>query len=70
VYAQSERLGIPVVTIPGTKRRKWLEQNVAALDVRLDAESLAELEPLGERVVGGRYSNWTPTGPAGGDRAQ
>jgi aryl-alcohol dehydrogenase-like predicted oxidoreductase len=43
------------VPIPGTKRRKWLEQNVAALDVKLDGADLAELDPLAERVVGGRY---------------
>jgi aryl-alcohol dehydrogenase-like predicted oxidoreductase len=55
VYAQSPRLGIPIVPIPGTKRVKWLEQNVAALDVRLTAEDLAELDPLGAQVVGSRY---------------
>jgi len=55
VNAQSSRLGIPIVPIPGTKRVRWLEQNVAARDVVLDAEALAELEPLGEQVVGARY---------------
>jgi len=53
--AQSSRLGIPVVPIPGTKRVRWLEQNVGALDLVLDAEALAELEPLGDQVVGARY---------------
>ena len=57
VYAQAERLGVPVVPIPGTKRVKWLEQNVAALDVRLDQQALADLEPLGARVVGERYGS-------------
>jgi aryl-alcohol dehydrogenase-like predicted oxidoreductase len=55
VLAQSERLGVPVVPIPGTKRRRWVEQNVAASDVRLTAEDLAELDPLADRVVGARY---------------
>jgi aryl-alcohol dehydrogenase-like predicted oxidoreductase len=55
VYAQSERLGIPVAPIPGTKRIKWLEQNVAALDVVLDADDLAALDPLAAQVVGARY---------------
>jgi aryl-alcohol dehydrogenase-like predicted oxidoreductase len=55
VHGQSARLGIPVVPIPGTKRTKWLEQNVGALDVRLDDADLAELDPLAERVVGARY---------------
>jgi aryl-alcohol dehydrogenase-like predicted oxidoreductase len=48
-------LGVPLVPIPGTKRVKWLEQNVAALDVRLSDEDLAELNPLGAQVVGARY---------------
>ena len=55
VHGRSRQLGVPVVPIPGTKRRRWLEQNVAALDVVLDAEDLAELDPLGARVVGERY---------------
>ena len=55
VHGQSERLGVPVVPIPGTKRVKWLEQNVAALDVTLTAGELAVLGPLGDQVVGARY---------------
>jgi aryl-alcohol dehydrogenase-like predicted oxidoreductase len=55
VHAQGERLGIPVVPIPGTKRVKWLEQNVAALDVTLTPGELAVLDPLGDQVVGSRY---------------
>jgi aryl-alcohol dehydrogenase-like predicted oxidoreductase len=55
VQGQGERLGIPVVPIPGTKRVKWLEQNVAALDVVLTPDDLAVLDPLGGQVVGARY---------------
>ena len=55
VYAQAPRLGVAVVPIPGTKRVKWLEQNVAALDVTLTDGELARLDPLGEQVVGARY---------------
>jgi aryl-alcohol dehydrogenase-like predicted oxidoreductase len=55
VHGQAGRLGVPIAPIPGTKRVRWLEQNVAALDVALDAEDLAELDPLGERVAGARY---------------
>jgi aryl-alcohol dehydrogenase-like predicted oxidoreductase len=55
VYGRGERLGVPVVPIPGTKRVKWLEQNVAALDVTLTAGELAVLDPLGDQVVGARY---------------
>jgi aryl-alcohol dehydrogenase-like predicted oxidoreductase len=38
--------GDDVAPIPGTKRRTYLEQNVGALDVELDAEDLAELEAV------------------------
>jgi hypothetical protein len=55
VSVQTDRLGVPVVPIPGTKRVKWLEQNVAALDVTLTADDLAVLDPLADHVVGSRY---------------
>jgi aryl-alcohol dehydrogenase-like predicted oxidoreductase len=55
VHAQAGRLGVPVVPIPGTKRVKWLEQNVAALDITLTEDDLAILDPLADRVVGTRY---------------
>jgi aryl-alcohol dehydrogenase-like predicted oxidoreductase len=38
--------GDDIIPIPGTKRRKWLEQNVAALDITLSAEDCAELEAV------------------------
>jgi aryl-alcohol dehydrogenase-like predicted oxidoreductase len=44
------------VPIPGTRHRKWLEQNVAALDVRLSDDALARLAPLSEQVAGERYA--------------
>jgi aryl-alcohol dehydrogenase-like predicted oxidoreductase len=55
VHGQAERLGVPLAPIPGTKRVKWLEQNVAALDITLTGEELAILDPLGDQVVGARY---------------
>jgi aryl-alcohol dehydrogenase-like predicted oxidoreductase len=55
VYAQQERLGVPLAPIPGTKRIKWLEQNVAALDVSLTPDELAVLDPLAAQVTGARY---------------
>jgi aryl-alcohol dehydrogenase-like predicted oxidoreductase len=55
VYAQQERLGVPVVPIPGTKRVRWLKQNIAALDVTLSTDELALLDPLGSQVSGARY---------------
>jgi len=55
VHGQGERLGVPVVPIPGTKWVKWLEQNAAALDITLTDDELAQLDPLGARAVGARY---------------
>jgi aryl-alcohol dehydrogenase-like predicted oxidoreductase len=55
VYAQGPKLGVPIVAIPGTKRVRWLEQNVAALDVRLDEDALTRLDGLGGLVRGDRY---------------
>ena len=46
-----------VVAIPGTKRRKYLEENVAAADIELTADDLAALDlaaPVGT-VVDTRY---------------
>ena len=52
VHAQ----GDDVVPIPGTKRRRYLEQNVAALDVRLTAGDLAALDEAGV-AAGQRYAD-------------
>lgn len=55
VHGQAARLGISLVPIPGTKRVTWLEQNVAAVDITLEADELAVLDPLADMVVGARY---------------
>jgi aryl-alcohol dehydrogenase-like predicted oxidoreductase len=49
--------GRDVVPIPGTKRRKYLEENVAAAEVALTAEDLARIEEVlgAESVAGERY---------------
>jgi len=55
--------GDDVVPIPGTKRRTYLEENVAALDVELTPEDLATLEsvfPVGVGA-GDRYPDMAPT---------
>jgi len=52
VLAQDEN----IVPIPGTKRRKYLEENVAALDVKLTQEDLRRIDEI------------FPTGAAAGDR--
>jgi len=54
--------GPDVVPIPGTKRRRYLEENVGALDVVLSAGDLAaldELMPIGA-AHGPRYADMSP----------
>ncbi len=54
VHAQ----GQDVIPIPGTKRRRYLEENVGALDIQLSKEDLDEIEsvfPAGA-AAGDRYS--------------
>jgi aryl-alcohol dehydrogenase-like predicted oxidoreductase len=43
------------VPIPGTKRRTYLDENLGAVDVRLTAEDLRELDTLASMAVGERY---------------
>ncbi|MFL5581986.1 MAG: aldo/keto reductase [Gemmatimonadaceae bacterium] len=49
--------GPDIVPIPGTKRRKHLEENVAAADVRLSRDEMATLDRAlaPERIAGPRY---------------
>ena len=49
--------GDDIVPIPGTKHRKYLEQNVAALNVSLTSDDLARIEAIAPRdaAAGERY---------------
>ncbi|MGI8572171.1 MAG: aldo/keto reductase [Solirubrobacteraceae bacterium] len=47
--------GQDLVPIPGTKRRKYLEENAAAVDVELTDEDLARIEAELPRAAGARY---------------
>ncbi|MDQ1418795.1 MAG: hypothetical protein QOJ52_757, partial [Acidimicrobiaceae bacterium] len=49
VHAQ----GDDVVPIPGTRRRRYLEENVGALDIALTADESTQLDSL--RAAGDRY---------------
>ncbi len=49
--------GHDVVPIPGTKRRSYLEDNVGAEHVRLDAHDLGELDGAAKLVAGARYND-------------
>jgi aryl-alcohol dehydrogenase-like predicted oxidoreductase len=50
--------GDDVVPIPGTKRRRYLEEDLAALQVRLDPSDLAAIDEVAPRdaVAGDRYT--------------
>ena len=49
--------GKDVVPIPGTKRRKYLEENVAALEVKLSAKDLQRIDGVSPKgaAAGSRY---------------
>ena len=49
--------GEDIVPIPGTKRRTYLEENVAALEVQVTAEDLRRLDEVAPKGVaaGTRY---------------
>jgi aryl-alcohol dehydrogenase-like predicted oxidoreductase len=53
VHAQGE----DVFPIPGTKRRTYLEENIAAFDVTLSTDDLARLDVIMPAVVGDRYAD-------------
>jgi aryl-alcohol dehydrogenase-like predicted oxidoreductase len=53
VLAQGE----DVVPIPGTKRRSYLEQNAAAVDVELTDDDLARIDAELPAAVRARYDS-------------
>ena len=57
--------GDDVAPIPGTKRVKYLEENVGALDVTLTSEDLAEIDATfpPDAAVGDRYADMSPIRP-------
>ena len=53
-----------IVPIPGTKRRKYLEENVEAIEISLSAEDLEridEVAPIGW-TAGERYADMSRIG--------
>ena len=54
ILAQSEN----IIPIPGTKRMKYLEENVRAVDVDLSVQDMADIEKLLQKYpnVGNRYN--------------
>jgi aryl-alcohol dehydrogenase-like predicted oxidoreductase len=54
VYAQ----GNDIIPIPGTKRRKYLEENIAALEIKLSKQELQQIDEVfpAQAVSGDRYT--------------
>ncbi|MGX5851184.1 aldo/keto reductase [Mesorhizobium sp. PL10] len=58
VLAKGDSFGIDIVPIPGTKRRKYLEENVAAAAIKLEPTGMAALDAAlaPGKVAGPRYN--------------
>ena len=48
--------GDDVVPIPGTKRVRYVEENVGAVDLKFNREQLAQLDGLARTTAGERYT--------------
>lgn len=61
LLAKGPEFGIDIVPIPGTKRRTYLEENVAAADITLDATEMLGLDMAltPDKVSGPRYNERT-----------
>ncbi|WP_371659673.1 aldo/keto reductase [Streptomyces sp. NBC_00280] len=61
VQQQAAIHDLPVVPIPGTRRRTRVEENTAATRLVLGEKDLALLEPIAAQVTGARYADMTFT---------
>ncbi|GAB4063987.1 aldo/keto reductase [Ancylobacter sonchi] len=52
LHAQSQRLSVKTVPIPGTRKRNRLEENVAAISIEFTSQEVDALEPLAASVQG------------------
>ncbi|MFD6290488.1 aldo/keto reductase [Streptomyces sp. NPDC060205] len=59
VHRRAEVHGLPVVPIPGTRRRTRVEENTAATRIALTDADLGVLDAIAERVAGTRYADMT-----------
>jgi len=61
--------GEDIVPIPGTKRRKYLEENIAGLEIKLTATDLAQINELAPQgaAAGARYAGRDRDGSSAGD---
>ncbi|GAB95757.1 aryl-alcohol dehydrogenase-like predicted oxidoreductase [Kineosphaera limosa] len=68
LYAQGQRLGLPVVPIPGSRNAARMDENAGALDLRLTADHLARLDAVAATVSGGRNLTFNDPGWISADR--
>lgn len=61
VQQQARLRELPVVPIPGTRKRSRVEENLAATRIELTDAELASLEPIAAQVAGPRYSDMSFT---------
>ncbi|MDH2389321.1 aldo/keto reductase [Streptomyces sp. HNM0663] len=61
VHHRAGAHGLPVIPIPGTRRRTRLEENTAAARLVLDEAELKTLDAIAARVAGERYPDMSST---------
>jgi aryl-alcohol dehydrogenase-like predicted oxidoreductase len=61
VQQQAATHDLPVVPIPGTRKRTRVEENTAATRIVLGEGDLTLLEPIASKVSGNRYADMTFT---------
>ncbi|MEH0422936.1 aldo/keto reductase [Streptomyces sp. B21-083] len=61
VQQQATTHKLPVVPIPGTRKRSRVEENTKATTITLTDEELATLDPIAAKVTGTRYADMTFT---------
>jgi aryl-alcohol dehydrogenase-like predicted oxidoreductase len=64
LLAQGKRLGLPVVPIPGTRKRHRIDENLGALALDLSPAQLDVLDAASDAVVGARSADpqWVSEG--------
>ncbi|MEV5610476.1 aldo/keto reductase [Streptomyces sp. NPDC052225] len=61
VQQQAQAFGLPVVPIPGTRKRTRVEENTAATHIALTEQEVALLDPIAAQVSGDRYADMSFT---------
>jgi aryl-alcohol dehydrogenase-like predicted oxidoreductase len=64
LLTQGERLGLPVVPIPGTRKAERIDENLGALSLNFTSAQLEKLDAAADAVVGSRSADpkWVSQG--------